>query len=263
MANKVAKGAKTCGDFGGLTRIGTPCTRAAGWGTDHLGAGCCRSHGASAEDKPLTPQQALFVEEYLVDFNGTQAAIRAGYAVPSAAQQATDLLKRPHISLALKARAAQLLQRLDISQERTLEECRRIAFGDIRDLIKWTGNRTMFVPSDELSAAQAAMVSGVKARHTVKVDPNSGARTHRHELELKTYDKLNALQKLIRFHGMEAEIRMKHTHDLSPVSEMSDEQLIERTLSLAGRFTGGIPEVLNRIGAGQTKSGNGKRGIGG
>ena len=42
--------------------------------------------------KELTRKQHAFVREYLLDKNGTQAAIRAGYSAPTAAEQAYDLL---------------------------------------------------------------------------------------------------------------------------------------------------------------------------
>lgn len=44
--------------------------------------------------KALTPRERLFVREYLADLNGTQAAIRAGYAGKSAAAQASRLLRK-------------------------------------------------------------------------------------------------------------------------------------------------------------------------
>ena len=43
----------------------------------------------------LTAKQARFVEEYLVDLNGTQAAIRAGYSPKTAAATASRLLRKP------------------------------------------------------------------------------------------------------------------------------------------------------------------------
>ncbi len=48
-------------------------------------------------EKMLKDQHVLFVFEYLRDFNGTQAAIRAGYEEASAASQAWKLLRRPEI----------------------------------------------------------------------------------------------------------------------------------------------------------------------
>lgn len=42
-----------CGDFGGTTRAGNPCTRPAGWGTQHSGEGKCKLHGGAATGRPL------------------------------------------------------------------------------------------------------------------------------------------------------------------------------------------------------------------
>lgn len=50
----------------------------------------------------LTPKQAKFVEEYIIDLNGTQAAIRAGYSVDSARQIAAENLTKPYVWEALQ-----------------------------------------------------------------------------------------------------------------------------------------------------------------
>ena len=52
--------------------------------------------------RDLTPKQQRFVEEYLIDLNGTQAAIRAGYAVSGAAVEASRLLTNANISEAIQ-----------------------------------------------------------------------------------------------------------------------------------------------------------------
>jgi phage terminase small subunit len=43
----------------------------------------------------LSPKQERFIQEYLVDLNGTQAAIRAGYSVHTAASIGWELLRNP------------------------------------------------------------------------------------------------------------------------------------------------------------------------
>lgn len=69
----------------------------------------------------LTPKQAMFVREYLVDLNGTQAAIRAGYSEKTANEQASRLLANVSVREAVaegsKARAA----KVDISAEYVLQ----------------------------------------------------------------------------------------------------------------------------------------------
>lgn len=53
--------------------------------------------------KSLTPKQQRFVEEYLVDLNATQAAIRAGYAKNSAQEQSSRLLSNAMVRAAIKS----------------------------------------------------------------------------------------------------------------------------------------------------------------
>lgn len=53
--------------------------------------------------KPLTPKQQRFVEEYLLDLNATQAAIRAGYSERTAKEMGAENLTKPHVAAAVKA----------------------------------------------------------------------------------------------------------------------------------------------------------------
>lgn len=59
----------------------------------------------------LTPKQERFVEEYLVDLNGTQAAIRAGYSPKTANEQASVMLAKPNIQEAVQAQRAKVSER--------------------------------------------------------------------------------------------------------------------------------------------------------
>jgi phage terminase small subunit len=64
---------------------------------------------------PLTPKQTRFVEEYLVDLNATQAAIRTGYSRGSAEQQAYENLRKPEIAQAITAGKARQLEAAQLS----------------------------------------------------------------------------------------------------------------------------------------------------
>lgn len=78
----------------------------------------------------LTPQQAIFVREYLVDLNATQAAIRAGYSAASAASQGSRLLSLDKVARAVKAAQDARAERTHITQDDVLRELGRIAFAD-------------------------------------------------------------------------------------------------------------------------------------
>ncbi len=80
----------------------------------------------------LPGKRARFVEEYLVDFNGTQAAIRAGYSARTAYSQASRLLNDVKVQAELERRRRDLIERTELSQDRVLEEVRRLAFHPIQ-----------------------------------------------------------------------------------------------------------------------------------
>ena len=59
----------------------------------------------------------LFCQEYIVDFNGTQAAIRAGYSPKTARVQASQLLTNPNISARVRELQKERLDRLILNQD--------------------------------------------------------------------------------------------------------------------------------------------------
>jgi len=67
--------------------------------------------------KPLPIRQQRFVEEYLIDHNATQAAIRAGYSAKTAEQQGPRLLGNVGVARAITAAIAELSQRVEVTQE--------------------------------------------------------------------------------------------------------------------------------------------------
>lgn len=68
----------------------------------------------------LTTRQARFVDEYLVDGNGTQAAIRAGYSASGAYTEASRLLRNAEVARAIKTRQEVDSERLRVSRERVV-----------------------------------------------------------------------------------------------------------------------------------------------
>lgn len=82
--------------------------------------------GAPAVSKPgqLTQRQRRFVDEYLIDLNGTQAAIRSGYSQKTANEQSTRLLANVHIQQYLAARMKAREERTEITQDYVLTTIR-------------------------------------------------------------------------------------------------------------------------------------------
>ena len=81
----------------------------------------------------LNQKQKRFVLEYLIDLNATQAAIRAGYSEKTAYSIGQENLKKPEIQRAIQSRQVTLQNKLEITQEKVLEELAAVAFAKASD----------------------------------------------------------------------------------------------------------------------------------
>lgn len=79
------------------------------------------------EGKALTPKQEAFVREYLIDLNGTQAAIRAGYSAKTANEQASRLLANVSVAAAIQAALDERAERTNITADYVINGIREVA----------------------------------------------------------------------------------------------------------------------------------------
>lgn len=112
----------------------------------------------NSQSAGLTPKQAEFVQQYLVDKNATQAAIRAGYSPKTAASQGERLLRNAEVRAAVAAGQADLAARVGFTAEMVLRERKRIAFFDPRKLLDDDGNPK---PLQDLDDDTAAAIAGL------------------------------------------------------------------------------------------------------
>lgn len=127
------------------------------------------------------------MQEYLVDLNGSKAAIRAGYSPQTAGEQAYDLLKKPQIADAVERLQEIRAARLALDADRVLEELKRVAFADIRSVINFGPSGVTIRDSRGLGADQAAAVAEVTESKT------RGGVSKR----VKMHDKVRALGLLL------------------------------------------------------------------
>ena len=138
----------------------------------------------------LPPQQASFAREYLVDLNGKQAAIRAGYSPKTAEMQASRLLRsvkvKRVVDAALKKRAA----KTEITQEKVLKELTVLAHSNVDDYQMDEGGR--LVPAEGKPPAVMRAVSSVKYRSRT-IGAGKAAQVVR-EVEFRLWDKPGTLK---------------------------------------------------------------------
>ena len=148
--------------------------------------------------RKLAPMQSVFVQEYLVDLNATQAAIRAGYSAKTAEQQGYQLLQKPSVQAAIAERQKEREQRTAVTADRVLLEAARLALFDPRKLFNDDGSPKGIT---ELDDDTAAAVAGIEV-----VEQFEGSGKDRVFVGyLKKYriaDKNSALEKLFRHHGL-------------------------------------------------------------
>ncbi|MCE5266730.1 MAG: terminase small subunit, partial [Planctomycetaceae bacterium] len=101
--------------------------------------------------RPLTPKQARFVSEYLVDLNATQAAIRAGYSARTAADIGRQLLGKTPVAEAVAAQQKAREVRTGVTADRVVAELARVAFGNSRAVMRWSAGGVTLRESSELT----------------------------------------------------------------------------------------------------------------
>jgi phage terminase small subunit len=149
----------------------------------------------------LTPKQQRFVEEYLIDLNATQAYLRAGYKVKpaSARVQSCRLLADPNIALAIEEAKARRSERVEITQDRVLQEIARIAFFDVRKLYREAGG---MLDPHELDDDAAAVLVGVDIVEETEAKEGGGREVTGYVKKAKLADKVAALTLAARHLGM-------------------------------------------------------------
>ena len=150
----------------------------------------------------LTPKQAVFVQEYLIDLNATQAAIRAGYSARTAKVIGQENLTKPDIAAAIEAAKEKRAERNEITQDRVLQELARIAFFDQRKLYNEDGSLKSPVEWDDEAAAVLAGMDVVEMAGGMAVGKEGIQHVPMYTKKVKTLDKVAALTLVMRHLGM-------------------------------------------------------------
>ena len=140
----------------------------------------------------LTPKQQRFVEEYLIDLNATQAAIRAGYSAKNADKIGPELLGKTRVKAVIDKAMAERSRRTGISQDRVLRELAKIAFVNPTDVI----NMAEATIRGDANREDTAAIASVKVKTIPSEDGDIVER------EVKMCDKLKALELIGKHLGM-------------------------------------------------------------
>ena len=185
----------------------------------------------------LNAKQARFVDEYLIDLNATQAAIRAGYSEKTAYSMGQRLLKHVEIAKAITEAKAARSERTEITQDMVLREYAKIGFADIRKAVRWgavpegrdeNGNAEWpveLVPSMDMDDDTAAAISEVSLTAQ--------------GIKIKMNDKKGALDSIAKHLGMFTDVVDHKSSDgsMTPAPTVSLANLSEADLDQLERLT--------------------------
>ena len=145
----------------------------------------------TALEGKLNPRQVAFVAEYLIDLNGTQAAIRAGYAPNSANEQAVALLAHPSISKAIARGKAQRLSRVNITADTVLQEMSALALSNVSHYVISDDGQVELAEGAPENAMAA--IQSIKRRKTVR-ETRDGELFITYDVELRLWNKPEPLK---------------------------------------------------------------------
>lgn len=171
-----------------------------------------------SENKPLTPKQDLFVSEYLIDLNATQAYLRAfpKAKYDSARVEATRLLANPSIKGAIAERLGESKEMLEVTRERVLREYKLVAFASMTDFVEWGEEELQDDPDDDIvdivelfdgkverPKKEPVKVQYLKIKNSSELGESARVVSEisqtKYGIKLKLYEKLHALDKLAAY----------------------------------------------------------------
>lgn len=158
----------------------------------------------------LTPQQELFVRQYVLDLNATKAALRAGYNKKNARQQGSYLMSKPDIQAAIKARIERRNEKVDIKTDDVLRLMRKFAFTDLSGVFEVRGGKCYITDTAHLSEDQMACISEIK--------PTAEG------IQVKLVNREKMIELLGRHMGMFLD-KLEHSGGLKVTHTMTDEEL--------------------------------------
>ena len=166
--------------------------------------------------KELTDKQQKFIDEYLIDLNATQAAIRAGYSEKTANRIATENLSKPVIQKAIEKAMEDRKKRTEVTQDMVINELKAIAFSNATSFVNIKNGVVLIDDTMNLDENIKKTIVGIK-------EGKNG-------IEIKMADKMQALEMLGRHLGMFKE-KIELTNNTSEITKEIDDYIKEKMMS--------------------------------
>ena len=147
--------------------------------------------GNSKEIKKLTPKESIFIDEYMEHFNATKAYIKAyNYTgtYRNAKSTASKIINKDYIQAEIKRRREELRQEHNLYMESLIEQLKRIAFNNPRDLVNVKKNVVIISDTEDLTDEIWSTIKSIK-------EGKNG-------IEIEFHDKMKAIELLVKYCGL-------------------------------------------------------------
>lgn len=159
----------------------------------------------------LTPKQAEFCNQYLIDFNATQAAIRAGYSQKRASELGYQLLHKTTVQSQITKLQGKSREKAEITKQEVLSELAAILRANIKDYMTFDGKTIKFKSFDELTETQLKAIEGIKQT--------------KNGIELKLHGKSWSIDRVCKILGFDS------PQDMNVMLEAMDEGTIDMIIN--------------------------------
>lgn len=178
----------------------------------------------------LSPKRAAFVREYVIDWNATAAALRAGYSVRTAASQGGRLLQNVEIQAEIARHQTAVEGAALLSYEESLRILSAMARGNVGDYLDADG----CIDMERLKRHCPEAVQSIETRATTTEDGKTIVLT-----KFRLADRVRALERLAKLRGWDQPSRVQ-TEDVTParydLSKLTTEEL-EQLEELTAKVT--------------------------
>lgn len=153
----------------------------------------------------LTNKQLLFVEEYMIDFNATQAAIRAGYSEKTANEQGARLLANASVKNEISKRCKAISDEYPLLRKKIVDRLQKIAFADIKDMLSFRTAKGVVTHDKDTGEPIIDYKTFIELKDSDEVDGVliSEVAETRDGFRFKRLDSMKALELLGKYTGLE------------------------------------------------------------
>jgi phage terminase small subunit len=166
----------------------------------------------------LTPKQLLFCKEYIINFNGTQSAIKAGYSKKTANRIASENLSKPLIQEQIKKEIAKRADRVEKTGDDVVRLLWKMAELDLADYVEVAeGGEVQAIAFDRLPEGATKLISKIKEKRTITENKDGSKIYEQNNLEYELPEKTKCLELLGRHYALFTENHQHTGKDGKPI----------------------------------------------